>query len=568
MRLPGPFEGSRRGGFARLCAIAFAQAAIAAAAAFLVRDVFDRLVAPSGAGWMAAAMLPATVLALIALASAWLRYRERIEAEALGQDYVHAVRLRLYDRLATLPPRDLQHRSRGGHLLRFIGDLTALRQWVSLGLARLGVAAVTGVVALAALAVINPVLAATVAAVLGGGALVAIALSQPLRAAARTTRQRRARLAGDISERIAAMGVVQMFSQIRRERSRIKRRSMALRRAMVARARLIGGLRGTTEATTGIAVAAILLAGGYEVGEGRATLGAIVAAMSVLGFLTPALRDLSRVYEYWHGYRVAMERITGFLRTRPSVRAHSGAPDLPDGPGRIAFDNVAVTGVFADVSAVAEPGAVVAVVGANGAGKTTLISLVSRLIEPSAGRVLIDGHDLRHHSAASIRAAIGVVSPDLALLRGTIGRNIRYRRPDAPDDEVARVCRLCGVSELLARIPGAMEARVAEGGLNLSPGERQRIALARALLGAPRILILDEADASLDAVSARLIDEVLDAFDGTVLMVSHRAPQIARADVIWHIADRRLVEQGPAELLMSRDGPTRKLLRGPVELVA
>ena len=567
MSIPKPFTRSRRAGFARLCAIAMAQAGLAAGAAFAVRDVFDA-VATDAAGWGAPQIGALGILAAISLLLAWLRRRERIEAETLGQSYTHAVRLMLYDRLGSLTPRDLQKQSRGSHLLRFVGDLTALRQWISLGLARLIVASITALAALTALAFINPTLAAAVSGVLAIGCSATLARGKALHGAVREARRRRARLAGDISERIALMPVVQMFSQVRRERSRIARRSGDLRDAMIARARAVGTLRALAEATSGLSLVAILGAGAYEVGQGRASLGAVVAAMFVLGILTPALRDLSRVYEYWHSYRVAMDRIEAFRKIRPSVKAHSSAPPLPAGPGEIAFRNVVAGGVLDGITATAQPGSIVAVVGPNAAGKSTLLSLVARLIEPASGRLLIDGNNLRRHNATSIRAAIGVVSPDLPLMRGTIGRNIRYRSPKASGAEVSRVCALCGVDEILAEIPGGMEARVAEGGLNLSPGQRQRIALARAMLGNPGILLLDEVDANMDPESARLIDRVLQTYQGTVLFVSHRPERVARADVIWHVADGSIVERGsPAELL-HRDGPTRRLLRRPLGLVA
>jgi len=263
-----------------------------------------------------------------------------------------------------------------------------------------------------------------------------------------------------------------------------------------------------------------------------------------------------------------MDRIQAFRDQRPSVKARSSAPALPAGPGEITFKNIVFGEVLDGITATAQPGSVVAIIGPNAAGKSTLLSLVARLIEPASGKLLIDGNNLRRHSAASIRAAIGVVSPDLPLMRGTIGRNIRYRSPKASDAEVRHICALCGIDEMLADIPGGMESRVAEGGLNLSPGQRQRIALARALLGQPGILLLDEVDANMDADSARLIDKVLQSYQGTVLFVSHRPEQIARAEVIWHVARGTIIEQGtPTELLL-RDGPTRRLLRRPLVLAA
>jgi len=227
--LPSPLHGRRRSSFIRLCLIALTQALLGAAIAFTVRDIVDRISAIDGtAGIDSTAGF--VLLALVGLALAWLRQRERIEAERIGQGYVHAVRLRLYDRLSSLTSRDLQWQSRGGHLLRFIGDLTALRQWVSLGIARLGVATIATSVSLTALALINIRLASALALVLIVGGGTALTLGLRLRRVARISRRQRSRLAADISERIALMPVVQMFSQIRRERGRIRRSSRFYRR--------------------------------------------------------------------------------------------------------------------------------------------------------------------------------------------------------------------------------------------------------------------------------------------------------------------------------------------------
>ncbi|RMD63147.1 MAG: ABC transporter ATP-binding protein [Alphaproteobacteria bacterium] len=563
MNLSRPLSGTRRRTFVRLCAIALAQAAFAAAAAFLVQNIFDAIAQRGADGGSVTAELRALgMLASIGGALAWLRRMERITSESLGQAYVHAVRLALYDHLGRLTPRDLHKRGRGGHLLRFTGDLTALRQWVSLGLARLAVAVIVVSVSLGALIFIDPAIAAAIAAslLLGGGAVTLV--GRALGNAMRESRNRRARLATDISERIAVMPVVQMFSQVRRERARIARRSATLRDAMMQRARVIGTLRALTEATLSLAVVGILAVGVYQVGHESARLGAIVAAMSVVGMLTPAVRDLGRVYEYWHAYGVAMNRIRSFLEQRPSVPAGSTSRHaLRDGAGAIQFDDVTFGAVLNRIRAHAAPGTVIGLTGANGSGKSTLLSLVARLIEPDSGRILIDGCDISECSTRSVRAAIGVVSADLPLMRGTIRRNVCYRHPKASEDEIARVCALCGVDEIAARIPGGLDARVVEGGANLSLGERQRIALARALIGSPRILLLDEVDAHMDPQSTRVIDRVLSEYRGTVIFVSHRAERITQADEIWHLAGGVIAEMGPPARVLSRDGATRRLLR-------
>lgn len=553
--LPEVFGGRRRRLFAGLVAVGAGQALAAVATVLLVRTAFDRL--PAGAA--AAVLWPALGLAATALAVAWLRYAERAGAERLGQDYVTDVRLVLFDRLSSLAPRALQRRSRGGVMLRFVGDLTALRQWVSLGLARLTVAGISACGALAALAAINPLLGGVVTTVLCIGMAAALGLGARMRRAAREARRLRTRLAANVSEKIATMPVVQVFGQARRERRHLARQSSRLGAAEVRRARVAGGLRAVTEGTAVLAVAAALLAGAFGAAAGQATAGTVVAAVAIVGFLVAPLRDLGRVYEYWQGARVAREKIRQFLDTPALVDEADDAVRLRAGPGRLRFDRVRVRGALRRVSLEAEPGTVTAIVGPNGAGKSTLLALAARLIDPDGGRVRLDGRDLARVRLSSLRREVGMVSPDLPLLRGTIDRNLRYRCPDAPQAEIERVTALCGLDTLLEELPEGAATRLAEGGANLSPGQRQRIALARAIVGQPRLLLLDEAESNLDPRSALALDRVLSGYRGTVLMVTHRPDRLAAADRIWHLEDGRLVEAGAAQALAHGEGPTARL---------
>ena len=284
--------------------------------------------------------------------------------------------------------------------------------------------------------------------------------------------------------------------------------------------------------------------------------------------LTPALRDLSRSLEYWHTYKIAVGRIEAFL-SKPAIGGSNQdiCSDLEPGPGCIEFDNVHVDGSLKGITAIAEAGSIITIVGPNGGGKTTLLSLVSRFVEPTSGRVLVDGQDISSCTIKSLREMVGIVSADLPLMRGTIKRNICYRRPNIADAELERVCDLCGITEILADFPQGLETRVFEGGANLSLGQRQRIALARALIGEPKILLLDEADANLDPRSTGLIDKVLESFSGTAIVISHRAERITRANRIWHVADGKIVESGTAVDLTSRDGPTFRLLSDVILLL-
>ena len=542
MKLPSIIKGRRLKIFFRLVGNGLAQALTMIITVLLVRLAFDRLITTPDVSQSHIALSVGSGLMASAVCIGWLRMMERVDAERMGQSYIHQVRMMLFEHLSALAPRALQRRSRGAIVLRFIGDLGALMRWVSLGLVRISVAGVTTLFSLLALSVINFRLAIAVTAVLSLGALYAIRLGRQIRKTVKESRRYRSYLAANVNEKVATMAVVQIFGQSDRERRRVSRQSLRLTKALVARAKKIGLMRGITQSVTAVASGAALLMGANEVVSGRATPGTVVAAMTIVGLLVPSLRDLSRVYEYWQGARVSSEKIIEFLDTPALVEDLPGAPDLKPGPGRLEFAGVSLSGIVKDVTVAAEPGKLIALVGPNGAGKSTLLSLAARLIDPDKGRLLLDGRDLAKHSLESVRHAIGMVSPDLPLLRGTVSKNLRYRWPKAPVEEINRVRTLCGIDKVLAELPEGDQTRVTEAGGNLSLGQRQRIELARALLGSPSILLLDEADAHLDVDAAAMLKRILDEYSGTVLWVTHNLDQVIAADLVWHIENSRLVE--------------------------
>jgi len=557
MAIPNILTAKRKKLFFKLVMIGFTQAALAVITVLLIRFVFDRWIIQNQNEFGDLAVFIVVGLMIAASLTALMRYGERVTAERLGQQYTYDARLALFDQLVAIAPWTLQKSSRGGHLLRFIGDLTALRQWVSQGLAVLTVALVTAISALIALSFINALLAATVSAVLLIGAGVSLASGQKIHDRVKESRKFRARIAANVNEKIAYLPVVQVFNQIRRERSRLSKQSLRLKQAMINRAKIIGRLRGVTEASNGFATICVLFVGSYEVSQGQTTPGVVVASMSILGMLLPSFRNLGRIYEYWHSYQVALERINVFMDTPELIIDQTGAKELKVTQGKIDFHNVSFGDIFNNLTGTVSGQTKVAIVGPNGVGKSTLINMLSRLIDPDSGEIFIDGQDIKQCTLSSIRQVIGIVSPDLPLLRGSLERNLRYRHRKASVAELEQVCALCGVDKVIAELPNGLNTRIVDGGMNLSFGQRQRISLARALLGKPKILLLDEADANLDHHSKKLLDKVLASFSGTAIVITHNYDRVVQADKVWYLNDGRIIESGtPAELLKQNSETT------------
>ncbi|ELS02470.1 ABC-type multidrug transport system, ATPase and permease component [Xenococcus sp. PCC 7305] len=541
MKIPKALDNRRlRRILTRLIFNGFIQAMMSVANAQLVKLAFDNLIRNTSPNFNQDAVYLGLGLIGTAIALAWLRITERIDAVKMGQSYAYSVRMTLYRKLAMMSPRALQTRSQGGVTLRFVGDLTSLRQWVSFGLARIIVAVVNTVVTLIALSLINIQIAAIATLILLLGAFIAWQRGKNLQTAAQEARYHVSKLAGDINEKVSAIAVVQIFGQSHREKKRLTSRSRALETAMVNRGALASQLRGLSEATLSLASAVALLVGAREVALGRTTPGTIIGAMTILGFLMPPLRDLGRIQEYWHNSRVSRRKIQEFLKTPNLITEIPNAIALEVTQGSLEFDHVSFGGILNQVKVRAEPGQVIALVGSNGAGKSTLLSLTARLIDPENGSIYLDGQDIANHSLASLRRNIGMASPDLPLLRGSIGRNLRYRYPRADEKEIARVWQLCEINELLAELPQGEKTKIAEGGKGLSAGQRQRISLARAILGNPKILLLDEIDANLDPKATTIVDRVLENHDGTVLIITHRPERLALADAIWSLENGKI----------------------------
>lgn len=559
MAMPKILTARRKRLFFKLIVIGFVQAGLTIMSALLIRYVFDHWVTQSQHEFGEPALVVIIALILTAVLGALMRYGERVTAEQLGQNYTYDMRLALYDQLVAIAPWSLQKRSRGGHLLRFIGDLTALRQWISQGLATLTVAVVTAFSALLVLAFINGILALTVALILFVGAAISIASGHKIHDRVKESRKFRARIAANVNEKIASLPVVQVFNQVRRERRRLSKQSVRLQRAMINRAKIIGRLRAITEATNGFATICVLFVGSFEVSQGRTTPGMVVASMSILGMLLPSFRNLGRIYEYWHSYRVALERIHYFMNTPELIVDQEDAQRLRVKKGKIEFKNIHLEAIFNNLNGTIPGRTKLAIVGPNGVGKSTLMNMISRLVDPDSGDILIDDQNINDCTLSSLRRIMGIVSPDLPLLRGNIERNLRYRYRKASAEELADVCTLCGVDKVIADLPKGMQTRIVDGGMNLSFGQRQRITLARALLGKPKILLLDEADANLDYNSKKLLDKILDSYSGTVVMITHNFERVTQADFVWYVAEGRILESGTPSELFAQESLTATL---------
>ncbi len=310
-----------------------------------------------------------------------------------------------------------------------------------------------------------------------------------------------------------------------------------------------------------LGLSAALLAGGALAVRGEVGPGDLFVVGAALAGMYAPLRKIGGAMNRVQGARAAAARIFEVLDRPPGVADGPGAGPLPAGPGALRFEGVgvayeggvrALSGVDLDVPA----GTRIAVVGASGSGKSTLLNLVPRFLDPSPGRVLLDGADLRGIRLSALRGALALVPQEVFLHEGTIRENVLYGRPGASEAEVLEACRGARVDEILARLPGGLDAPVGPGGALLSGGERQRVAVARAFLRDPRVLLLDEPTSALDARGEALVQEGLEALSRgrTTVLVTHRAAAAERCDRVLFLEGGRVAGFGSHGDLL-RDSP-------------
>jgi ATP-binding cassette subfamily B protein len=311
-----------------------------------------------------------------------------------------------------------------------------------------------------------------------------------------------------------------------------------------------------------VAMAAVLYIGGRMVLRGDLSIGELTAFVLYVNAFFQPVQQLVQLYTSYQQGRAAVGKIRGLLATEPTVGERVGAVDLPPVRGEIVLADVTfgydpARPVLRHVDLRIAPGETVACVGPTGAGKSTLAKLVTRLHDPDGGRVLIDGHDLRDVTLRSLRTQIGVVPQEPFLFAGSLRDNIAFARPEASDDEIWAAVDAVGLRELVERSPAGLDTGLHERGQSVSSGERQLLALARAFVAEPRVVVLDEATSSLDLRSELRVEAALDALlDGrTAILVAHRLSTAMRADRIIVVDDHRIVESGPHDELVTAGGP-------------
>ncbi len=538
-----------------LICLALCQAGAAGAAALATRAAFAALHRPGDD-------LPLAAIGAIAgagVALAALRWSERMVAEQLGQDYVAALRIRLFDHVAHLRASDVAKRRIGTMSLRFVGDLAAVRVWVSLGIGRLVSAAIVLPTLLAVLFALDRNLGTVSALVFGCAILGILGLGPAMDPAHRRLRSRRARLAGDVAERLPYAPELRLMGRLHKERQQLVDSTQRLIDAFMQRQRHAALLRVIPDVAHGMTAALVLwIALGSQVAPAVAA-----GALAAVALMVHPVRNLSGTWDKYGAWVNARRRCEALLARPTMVQEGNVAKTWCNAAPREAASRVALErvsrGPLRELNLIVEPAEKVGICGVNGAGKTMVLALCAGLEVPEHGEVRIAECPPTDMSDAELQRLIAYAGPRSPVLAGSLRRALTLglrRRP--ADDIVISQARRFGLEPTLARV-GGLDGRIAEGARNLSTGEYRRLLLTRVALGNAPVLLLDAPDAGLDQKGMAQLRRFLREREATIILTTHDWSLLGAMDRVCLLQDGRCVEAGSPAQLQADDGPTARL---------
>ena len=502
-------------------------------------------------------------VALYALTSAAQTYA----SAWIAQRAIASLRSRMFAHLQQLSPSFYDRTHTGELISRITNDVEQIENLVSMGLTVIagGLLALVGTIV--AMFLLDAELALIALWVFPASFAAMAVWGRVARPLFRRTRETIADLSAYLQETVGGIRVVRSFGQEARHRARFQELNQRDGGAQLATNTASSVFSAAMSLVAPLGVTVILIVGGLQVTEGAQSVGVVVAFIAYFQRLFAPLAQLRSLASFYTQGGAALDKINALLDEQPAVRERPGAHALERPRGDVRVEGVTFSydgdrTVLDDVDITFPPGEVTAIVGGNGAGKSTLAGLIARFYDPIAGRILIDGNDVRDLTLASLRRTISFSLQDSALISGSVRDNVLLAKPDATDGEIESTLAELGGLEIVDRLPEGLDTEVGEGGASLSAGQRQVIALARTVMAQPSIFVLDEFTSGLDVLTEAHLLEALDRLlsGRTRIVIAHRLGMVRRADQIVVMEAGRVVEHGDHDTLMAHGGPYARLL--------
>jgi ATP-binding cassette subfamily B protein len=509
------------------------------------------------------AVLLIAALALAVVLADWIvNSVQTVVVGRNGERVLYSLRVKIFAQLQRLGLDFYEHEMSGRIMTRMTTDVDALSSFLQTGLITMVNSALSFVGVLIALLIINLRLGLTVATLVPLVAVATLVFRAKSSRAYGEAREKVATVNADFQENVAGLRVSQAYRREPVNLARFTGLSAGYRRSRLRAQRYIALYFPFVQSLSTAAVALVLLVAAGQMRAGLLSAGALVAYLLYIDMLFSPVQQLSQVFDGYQQAAVGLRRISGLLRTRTSTPEAGDPRPVNRGRARIEFRDVRFNygggeqEALCGVNLMVAPGETVALVGQTGAGKSTLVKLVARFYDVTGGVLLVDGVDVRDYDLGSYRRRLGVVPQESHLFAGTVRDAIAYGNQAATDAQVEAAARAVGALEMIAELPGGFYHEVAERGRNLSAGQRQLIALARAYLVDPDILLLDEATAALDLSAEAAVVSATERLTArrTTLVVAHRLTTAARADRIAVVDQGRIVEQGTHDELLAAGG--------------